>query len=489
VVGYPSHPYAMKMNSEYFGALAATFEQRYGVQFQGIRDGAVKDPRERLVQFKTNMDVAMSVLDRDGLGDWLADRLVSIGDTLTDEPKLRITVDRDPFQDDRLRVANLPLEPQKVKVVNRYSGATKDVGVTLFRKAGEVAGTRRGISEIVKWVNVVTDNRFLTIAADLSESINLEHGNLWGHYDPETNPLGTRVKGRHPGGRQRVHRHRPGEPERLGRSQRSSPACGRSAGPTARSRRSCTRPRACGASRTRTAGSGWACCTSWSATRAPRPAADGRTHFGIFAPQVWKLFPRGQTIHLSFWDYNDVAPGYFAAAEIAAREQKVGIITLEVARPDFPVADRSSFADTDIRAAAKGFYLIRDFTPGKPRDGYVITQGSSSTVNLLGILPALEAAGVNVRVVAAISEELFDPPARGLPQRRAASGSPLRPDGGVHGTRRMWPLHDVGPLTDEYSLTSDWDDQWLTGGTRARRDRGSAPRCPVDPGRHHPLRS
>ena len=27
-----------------------------------------------------------------------------------------------------------------------------------------------------------------------SESINLEHGNLWGHYDPETNPLGTRLK-------------------------------------------------------------------------------------------------------------------------------------------------------------------------------------------------------------------------------------------------------------------------------------------------------
>ena len=26
----------------------------------------------------------------------------------------------------------------------------------------------------------------------------------------------------------------------------------------------------------------------------PETAADGRTHFGIFAPQVWKLFPRGQ---------------------------------------------------------------------------------------------------------------------------------------------------------------------------------------------------
>ena len=74
----------------------------------------------------------------------------------------------------------------------------------------------------------------------------------------------------------------------------------------------------------------------------PETAADARTHFGIFAPQVWKLFPRDQVINLSFWDYNDVAPGYFAAAEIAARKKKVGIIVIEVARPDFRVADRSS---------------------------------------------------------------------------------------------------------------------------------------------------
>ena len=43
-------------------------------------------------------------------------------------------------------------------------------------------------------MNYVTDNRFFTLAADLSESINVEHGSLWGHYDPETNPLGTRIK-------------------------------------------------------------------------------------------------------------------------------------------------------------------------------------------------------------------------------------------------------------------------------------------------------
>ena len=159
-----------------------------------------------------------------------------------------------------------------------------------------------------------------------------------------------------------------------------------------------------------------------------------------------------------------MAPAYFAAAEIAAREAKVGIIALEVARPDFPVADRNTFADTDIHAAAKGFYLIRDFTPGKPRHGYVLTQGSSSTVNLVSVLPKLEAAGVNVRVIAAISEELFDR------QPESYRHAVLPPEAMYDlmvvttGTRRMWPLRNVGPLTDEYSLTSDWDNQWLTGG-------------------------
>jgi transketolase len=128
------------------------------------------------------------------------------------------------------------------------------------------------------------------------------------------------------------------------------------------------------------------------------------------------------------------------------------------------VADRSKFADTDLKAAAKGFYVIRDFAPGQPKNGYIVSQGSSSTVNLVSILPRLQQAGINVKVVAAISEELFDR------QPESYRNSVLPPESRYDlmvvstGTRRMWPLRDVGPLTDEYSLTSDWDNQWLTGG-------------------------
>jgi len=83
------------------------------------------------------------------------------------------------------------------------------------------------------------------------------------------------------------------------------------------------------------------------------------------------------------------------------------------------------------------------------------------------VLPRLEQAGINVKVIAAISEELFD-------QQSAAYRNSVLPTEARQdlmfvssGTRRMWPLRNVGSLTDEYSMTSDWDNQWLTGGLEA----------------------
>ena len=463
VVGYPSHPYAMKMNSEYFVALAKTFEDKYGVEFQGIRDGAVTETKARLIQFKTNMDVAMSVLEKNGLGDWLADRIVEIGDHVKDDLKLRIDNTIDPFLDDRLKVANLPTDTQTVKVKNPVSGAEKEVKIALFRKAGEVAGARRGISEIIKWMNYVTNGRVPTIAADLSESVNLEHGSLWGHYDPEKNPAGTRLKaaiqeaGNASTAIGLVGQNASLDPDKFSGVWAWSGTYGAFTPLMYLPARVWSQQNQ--DSRFRTG-----VLHILAGHSGPETAADARTHFGIFSPQVWKLFPRGQIINLSFWDYNDVAAGYYAAAEIAAREKKVGIIAIEVARPDFPVADRSKFADTDIKAAAKGLYVIRDFTPGKPKQGYVVAQGSSATFNLVSILPNLEEAGINVKVISAISEELFDK------QPESYRNSVLPPEAVydlmfvMSGTRRMWPLRNVGPLTDDYSRTSDWDNQWLTGG-------------------------
>ncbi len=466
VVSYQSHPYGMKMNSDYFVSLARTFEERYGVQFQGIRAGPVTDPRERLIQFKTNIDVVMSVLDRHGLGDWLADRLVEIGDSVRDDFPVQIDIGTDPFLDERLRVANLPTESRTVTAINRVSGAEKPLSIRLFREPGEVAGTRRAISEIIRWLNYVTGDRMITLAADLSESINLEHGSLWGHYDPVTNPLGTRVKA--------AIQEAGNVSTAIGLvSQSASLDPTRFAGLWAISGTyGAFTPLMYTPARV------WSQQNQDSRFRmgvlhilaghsGPETAADGRTHFGIFATQVWKLFPRGQTIHLNFWDYNDVAPGYFAAAEIAARDPRVGIISIEVARPDFPVSDRSRFADRDLKAAAKGLYVIRDFSAGHPRQGYVLVQGSSSTVNLVRQLPHIEQAGLNVKIIAVVSEELFDRQPAGY--RHAVLPPEAYGDAMVisTGTRRLWPIRNLGPQTDEYSLTSDWHDEWLTGGLEA----------------------
>ena len=466
IVSYHSHPYAFAMNGDYFQALAATFEQRFGVEFQGIRNGAVADNRERLIQFKHNIDVAMSVLEKDGLGDWLAERLVEIGDSVNDELPLRVDRNTDPFLDPRLGVDNLPIEPQQVTIRNPVTGDEKVASITLFEEPGRVRGTRRGISEIIKWMNYVTDNRLITIAADLSDSINVEGGSFWGHYDPVDNPAGTRLKA---------------VIQEAGNASTAVGLVGQSA--------SLDPDKHVGL---------WALSGTYGAFTplmylparvwsqqnqdspfrvgvlnilaghsGPETAADARTHFGIFSPQVWKLFPRHQVITLSFWDYNDVASGYFAAVEIAARDPKVGVIVLEVARPDFPVADRNTFADKDLKAAAKGMYVIRDFDPGKPKHGYVISQGSSSTVNLVSVLSRLAEEGLNVKVIAAISEELFHR------QPEAYRNSVLPPEARYDlmvvstGTRRVWPLEDAGPLTGEYSLVSDWHDEWLTGGSES----------------------
>jgi transketolase len=315
-------------------------------------------------------------------------------------------------------------------------------------------------------MNYVTDNRFFTIAADLSESINVEHGSLWGHYDPEKNPLGTRLKA--------AIQEAGNVSTAIGLvSQSASVDPAKFSGVWALSGTYGAftplmyTPARVWSQQNQDSKFRMGVLHILAAHSGPETAADARTHFGIFAPQVWKLFPRGQTIHLSFWDYNDVAPGYFAAAEIAARDPHVGIIIIEVARPDSPVADRSRFADPDLTAAAKGLYVIRDFAPDRPRQGYVIVQGASATVNVLKELPHLDESGINVKIISVVSEDLFDR------QPDSYRRKVLPPEALFDlmvistGTRRVWPVRDVGPLTDKYSLTSDWDNQWLSGGLEA----------------------
>ena len=463
LVDHASHPYQMKMNSEYFISLANSFEDKFGVKFIGINDGPITNERDRIIQFMTNINIVMSVLDKNNLGNWLSERLIQIGDSVKDDMQLNANPNLDPFKDERLKVSNLPLATQNIKV---NGSKENDVSIKLFEEPGNVKGTRRAISEIFKWMNYVTSNKFVIVAADLAESINVEDGSLTGHFDPVENPSGVRLKAAiQEAGNVSTAIGFVGQSISLDPNTHSGVwALSGTYGAftplmylPARvwSQQNQDSPFRLGVLNILAGHSG------------PETAADARTHFGIFSPQVWKLFPRGQVITLSFWDYNDVAPGFFAAAEIAANDPKVGVFVLEVARPDFRVVDRSKFADTDIKAAAKGMYLIRDFDSSKEKHGTILTQGSSSTMNLVNIIPTLDSEDINIRIIACISEELFERQTEEYKEFIFPKGSKNDLMIISTGTRRVFPVKNLGPLTDEYSLFSDWNNDWLTGGSES----------------------
>jgi len=463
--GYRSHPYSIATNSEYFVALAGTYEKKYGVEFAGIRDGAPGTEVERLRQFKANIDICLSVMDKkEGLRDWIAKRIVAIAGTLDRNLPVNIPTDEDPFLDERLLPGNLPMEPVKAKITNPCSGEEIERTITLFREGGERAGARRAISEIGAWLNYVTQGRFLTWAADLSGSINVERCNLFGHYDPVENPAGTRMKA--------AIQEAANAASLVGATSQNVSADPNTfagvwgvSGTYGAFTPLMYTPVRVYSQQNQDSPFKLGVATILCGHSGPETAADARTHFGIFAPQVWTLLPRNQVVNLYFWDYNDVASGYFAAAARAARVKEIGVLAIHVARPDFLVADRSGFADPDPKAAAKGIYLIRDYGEGRPRHGTVFVQGATSTVNLVEVLPRLEEAGINVRVASVISNELFEfQPAE---YRSRILPDPARYDCMVVSTmtKRVPPIPNLGPLTEEYSMYADWDDRWRTGGT------------------------
>ncbi len=95
----------------------------------------------------------------------------------------------------------------------------------------------------------------------------------------------------------------------------------------------------------------------------------------------------------------------------------------------------------------------------------MFVQGTTSTANLVKVLPQLDERGLNVKIVACISPQLFAMQDRGLPRRRLPLGD--RWDG-MAITNRAWMTmrHWIGgPVARDYSLSSDWDDRWRTGGT------------------------
>jgi transketolase len=97
--------------------------------------------------------------------------------------------------------------------------------------------------------------------------------------------------------------------------------------------------------------------------------------------------------------------------------------------------------------------------------GTIFVQGTSTTANVVKILPQLDERGLNVKIVAAISPQLF---ALQDQRYRDEIASPAdRVDAMVISNRARRVMRDwmENSVVADYSLTSDWDDRWRTGGT------------------------
>jgi transketolase len=192
----------------------------------------------------------------------------------------------------------------------------------------------------------------------------------------------------------------------------------------------------------------------------PETAEDSRTHFGIFSPGVTQLFPEGHVIDLHPWEYNEV-PVVLAAAFAT----DVPIVAIHLTRPAIEIPDRAALGMPSHFAAARGAYVLRPFREGEPKAGTVFVRGTLSTANLIRVLPELNARRLNVKVVAAISPQLF---ARQDEAYRAATVEPAdRLDSMVitNGAYKLMRDWADDPIVREYSLSSDWDDRWRTGGS------------------------
>ncbi len=190
----------------------------------------------------------------------------------------------------------------------------------------------------------------------------------------------------------------------------------------------------------------------------PETADDSRTHFGIFAPAVTRLFPKGHVVNLHPWEANEVP---VVLAEAFKRD--FPIVVLHLTRPPIKVPDREKLKIPSHFEAAKGAYLIRDFKDGE-KDGTIIVRGTMATVNLLKILPELDEK-YNLKIVAAISRELFDLQPESykekiLPWEDWMDSTIISTESLV--ATESWIASDV---SREYAMTSDWDNRWRTGGT------------------------
>ncbi len=447
-----SHGVPHKRNSELFWKTKEDFSTKYDVSFDGFGESAAETREEQVGQATTYFKTVLSVLrNNQPLVDYLADRLVELGDSVPESIDSCIITDSNPLNDEALfDFNNYPDE--------------------LFVEPGTKIPNRVGFSKIASWLNTHSRQNhgrplFVAMSADLADSTNIsgfakgwgDVGNL-GMYDKETNT------------------NSPLMPQGITEFANSGMMAGLS---TVNFNKDTFDQYNGFIGSFSTYGSfsylkyGPIRLFSqiaqdsqikvgkllWIAGHSgPETAEDSRTHFGIFAPGVTQLFPTGHIINLHPWEHNDVAP-----ALAAAFSTDVPIVALHLTRPAIDVPDREKLGIASHFEASKGAYLIRDYD-NRPREGVVIVRGTSSTNTVVSLLEQIGSEH-NVKIVSAVSWELF------RRQDQAYKDSIISEtewsDSMIVTNTGLRIMHNwiSNRLVSEYSVSPDWDDNWRTGGS------------------------
>ena len=451
-----SHGSPHPMNSAPFWEVRHGFMAKYGMTYVGVDEPAPSDLTTLNEQAAENLRRAAAVLaDQAAVVDAISDRLVRLAETVPQEVEGLTIGGRgaDVFADPRL---------------SNY----RSYPTLMYRKPGEKQANRAALGAWGSWVNAVAKRDygrplFIAASADLADSTNLagfgkDFGELpgFGWYERNSNPRGALL------------------PTEITEFTNAGMMVGLATVNLA------SDPFA-------SFNGFWGACSTygsfsylkygemrlfsqlaqdcelqvgkvlWVAGHSgPETAEDSRTHFGIYEPGVTQFFPEGKVIDLHPWEYNEV-PVVLGAA-IAT---DVPIIALHLTRPSIELPDREALGMPSHFEAARGAYVLRAFRPDLPAMGTVFVQGTTTTANLVRALPDLDANGLNVKVVAAISPQLFRLQPAAYRDLVISPADRLDAMAITNRTYRLMRDWVDGPLGAEYSMGADWDDRWRTGGS------------------------
>lgn len=449
--GSPHSP----MDSPGFWETTKIFTERYGIEFTGFGKPAPEAQADKLEQTHENLSRVFQLYDQDQeLLDYVADTLVGMGDAIP-EKKTTLFYDFDK-------------NPTTDPIITDYKNYPADI----FVKPGDKAPNRAGLAKFGAWINAYCHKKygrplFIAMSADLADSTNISgfakgYGDFegFGPYERNSNPKGALL------------------PQGITEFANAGISVGIATVNLA------AKPfevfngfySACstygsfvylkyGAMRLYSQLTQDAEIKTgkvlWIAGHSgPETAEDSRTHFGIFSPGVTQMFPDGQILNLYPWEHNEVAP--MIGAAMASDK---AIIALHLTRPAVEIPDREKLGMASHFDAAKGAYIIRNYKPGQPKMGTIFVQGTSTTSNLIKILPKLDEAGLNVKLVAATSYELFKMQPESYQKSVVSDGDWIDSTVITNGARRN--MHDwlSCKVAEEYAMSSDWDNKWRTGGS------------------------